>query len=142
LAPARLTPEEEKEAVQRYEHIPKAAAELAIELRKLQVKVESGVTYGELRAAIDRLHPDVVVFAESKEAKPVPEMAFVLMNASRCYLAMRQLWNEELFGPDALQRGAAGICRLHSAEVLRSTAAANVSLARGLAEGKPEGSFT
>lgn len=100
----------------------------------MEVRINAGITYAELRQAINSLHPDITVFRESKEARAVPELAILLTNASNCYTTMKQLWNEALFGDSPEQRYAADVFRHKEDEAMIIIASTNIQLARKLVD--------
>ena len=123
----------------RYANLPKPAKDLVVSLRKLQLRIESGVTYDELKQALGDLYPDLVVFSESEDGRRFPELGFLFENAGRFYVMFRALWNQELFHDDPVQRYAAASARRQFQHILLTCAAVNISAARVLAEGKPNG---
>ncbi len=138
----RLTAAQEQEAMLRYRNVPEKVKALVSRLQKLRIKVDAGIAYEDYNPVVEDLHADVMLFAESREAKRIHELALFLVNASASYTIVRTNWNAAIFGKTNVDRAAAKVLLAAFRGQLWAVAEANIDAAAKLMDGATDDVLT
>jgi hypothetical protein len=118
----------------RYANIPEEAEDTYKSLKRLEARTEIGVNYVDYNRVIGDTFPDVKLFLESREAKQLPELAFVLDNAMDCYVEVNRLWGLKVGSGSAIDKYNASMTLITAQPMLWRVAATNLSGAKAILE--------
>lgn len=121
----------------RYANIPEEAEDAYKSLKRLEARTEIGVNYHDYNRVIGDTFPDVKLFLESREAKNLPELAFVLANAMDCYREVDRLWGIKISSDDASEKYKASITLITAQPILWRVATTNLSGAKAIIQSEP-----
>ncbi len=122
----------------RYKSPPGEAKDVIKALKKLQARTEIGINFVDYDKAISDVLPEVKVFIESDEAKPMPEVRLLLGNAMECYLKVRDIWGKSISSNSPSSKYDASVLLITARPTLWKIADTNVTGAIAFLEGPQE----
>jgi len=64
----------------KYADAPQSARAILTALKKLEIKIEIGISYQAYKTEIENVYPEIRLFLDSRESKKFPELCFLLSN--------------------------------------------------------------
>ncbi len=117
--------------------LPKEAEEAVNALRALRASIEIGISFEQYTAKLQSLLPQVKLFLESRESEQVPQLKTLLANATDCYVAVKQVWNDSIFASSPVAKAEASALLGETRTKLWDMAEENVRLAYDLTSPEP-----
>ena len=118
--------------------MPAEADEAVKALRSLRASIDIGISFEQYTGKLQSLLPPVKLFLESRDAQQVPELAVSLTNASDCYVAVKNIWNDSIFESSPSAKAEATALLADTRTRLWEVADANVQIAYDLTSPEPD----
>jgi len=88
--------ERQKAVILAYRNAPDSARTALNVLKKLEARIEAGITYVDYTKAVGEAWAEVKVFVDSPEARQLPEFNFLLVSATNKYKLALDVWRGKL----------------------------------------------